>query len=171
MIELFNAIQISLETNNFYGALFIALTVPDICGKLENPNETPKNRYMKWFDKYLANKYIKHVGARHEEYVFLTGEDLYALRCALLHEYSGDITSQRVRKVINSFIFSSTLSHCLFITNKENGNKTLVLRIEVFCKDICNAIKEWTDNNSQDISIQKRLKLTLKIHKENSLKI
>lgn len=171
MVELLDAIQFSLETNNFYGALFIALTVPDICGKLENPNEKTQQRYIKWFDKYLANKYIKHVGANHEECVFLTGADLYALRCALLHEYSDDITNQKASEIINRFIFSSTLSHLLFVTNNKNGVKTLVLNANVFCRDICNAIKEWTDSNSQNISIQNRLKLTFKIHKKNSLVI
>lgn len=33
-----NAVKNSLEQENWYSALTLALTLPDICGKLENPD-------------------------------------------------------------------------------------------------------------------------------------
>ncbi len=171
MDKLINELQISLKINNWYSALLLALTVPDICGQLENPTKNSKERYLEWFNKYLSKNYIKTVGAQENEHIFLSGADLYALRCSFLHENSGDISNQKAREVINNFIFSTTLSHLLFITNKSNGKKTLILRVDVFCEEICNALREWISDHKNNMSVQERIKSTIKIHTEDSLGI
>lgn len=37
MEELMNSIRLSIKTKNWYGALTLALTLPDIAGKIEHP--------------------------------------------------------------------------------------------------------------------------------------
>lgn len=39
----------------------------------------------KWFNDYLRQKYTHYIGADSYEHQFLTGEDMYALRCSFLH--------------------------------------------------------------------------------------
>lgn len=45
MNHFINALEISLNTQNWYSVLFISLTLPDICGKIDEPNETSKKNY------------------------------------------------------------------------------------------------------------------------------
>ena len=107
MKELLDAIQSALKSQNWYAAIFLALALPDICGKLENPESMKsEERYKTWFNKYLSKIYCNHVGADQTEHVFLTGEDLFALRCACLHEGSDEISDQRCQLVLNKFKFT-----------------------------------------------------------------
>ena len=58
MKNLIAAINESLESKNYYAALFMALTIPDICGKLEYPEaKTNKERYYKWVENNLFKYY------------------------------------------------------------------------------------------------------------------
>jgi len=80
-----NSIEKSLENENWYAALSLALTLPDICANVSSPATGSKVRYVSWFNQYMLSKYTRQVGADKSEHVFLCGEDCYALRCALLH--------------------------------------------------------------------------------------
>jgi hypothetical protein len=82
-----NAIERSLNVENWYSALALALALPDICANVCSPNEGSQRRYVKWYNQYMLSKYTSHVGADRTEHVFLKGEDCYALRCALLTHY------------------------------------------------------------------------------------
>lgn len=42
MNHFIEALESSLDTQNWYSVLFISLTLPDICGKIDEPNETSK---------------------------------------------------------------------------------------------------------------------------------
>jgi hypothetical protein len=77
-----NAIRKSLKEENWYAALSVALTLPDICGKLQNPDLGSSRRYVMWFNDYLKPMYTGKVGPDRIEHVFLSGEDAYALRCS-----------------------------------------------------------------------------------------
>lgn len=57
MKDIVQALEQNLKERNWYGALFIALTLPDICGKIDNPKSRSGDRYSKWFEKYICAKY------------------------------------------------------------------------------------------------------------------
>lgn len=163
MDNFINAIDTALKNKNWYGALFIALTLPDICGKIEFPHLSSKERYINWFNKDMDNKY------KSQSVVFLSGEDCYALRCALLHEGTDDIAQQRSRKILEKFVFMTDGPHCnLSQNNYVNGKRVetfLQLRVDEFCKDICHSAEMWLKKVSKDTAIKKRLKNTMEIHK------
>ena len=48
----------ALENNAYFAALSLALTLPDVCGKAEYPNDGTGKRYKKWYDEYVG-KYEK----------------------------------------------------------------------------------------------------------------
>ena len=54
MIErIIKEINLSLENECYLSALGMALTLPDICGKAEYPNEkSTTKRYIEWFNTY-----------------------------------------------------------------------------------------------------------------------
>lgn len=152
------AVRKAIKNKNWYGALFIALTLPDICGKIDNPRESSSQiRYSKWFEKYME----KYSG-------FLPGSDCYALRCALLHEGTNDITQQRASEILERFEFMTDGPHCnLSKNNYVNGKRIptfLQLRVDKFCEDISIAVESWLHDVSSDQEIQERLSKTIEIH-------
>ena len=138
MDRFIDAIHTSPATQNWYAALYLSLTLPGICARLESNNrKTNRNKFVAWFDKYLASKYRPQIGADREMHVFLSGNDCYALRCAMLHEGESNIASQQCREVLERFHFTVVGSHCNQI------NSVLQLDVPTFCTDVCNAVESW----------------------------
>ena len=163
MEDIKKAILNANENKNWYASLFLSLTIPDICGKLENPSMNSKDRYINWFNRYIKNSYTDKNG-----FEFLTGDDCYALRCAVLHEASDEIEFQRARKILNSIKFTNNNSHCNYIN--VNDKKILQLNIKKFTEDIISAFDEWYNNikdNKKNIKDNKNMKQKI----ENIVKI
>ena len=154
------AIKKSLEVNNWYSALYLALTMPDICARLESENgKTSGQKYASWFDRYMLHKYQSNMGANRAPHIFLSGNDCYALRCAILHEGAADITMQRCREALDRFHFTVVGSHC------NQFHSVLQLDVPVFCSDICESIESWLIDFSRDHpDKQNRLLELLTIH-------
>ena len=95
-----------LNDNHSVAALTIALTLPDICGKAEYPNETSsRKRYIDWFNANLGE-------TENPPFVFLdnlpslTGEVVYQIRCSLLHQGTPSVDIYKIneeRNRTNSF--------------------------------------------------------------------
>ena len=156
ILNLKEAVETSVAEENWYAALALALALPDICGKLENPVITSQKRYIAWFDKYLLKIYTLSLFGNTT--VFLNGSDLYALRCALLHEGSEDISSQRAKQTLDTFIFSIEESHQLLI-----NNTILILNVTKFCQEVCVAVEEWFNDVKNDVDIMNRINSMLTI--------
>jgi hypothetical protein len=135
------AVKSAIAQENWYAALTLALTLPDICGRLEAPTAKSKERYVQWCTIHLTPRYTSRIGADSQEHVFLYGEDCYALRCAVLHEGADDIVSQHTRRALNSFQFirppQTGLIHCNQIGSR------LQLQVDRFCFDICAGVEDW----------------------------
>ncbi len=78
-------IRAALDNRLYFIALMSALTLPDICGKAEYPNEkSTGNRYRKWLNQYVNSREFGKY-----EYPAIEGleaEIIYKLRCNLLHQ-------------------------------------------------------------------------------------
>ncbi len=161
MERFINAAQSALNAGNWYGALAVSLTLPDICGRLENPSALTKERYLAWWLKYCQPKYTYFVGALREKHVFLAGDDAYALRCAYLHEGGSDISYQRARKALSEFIFvkppKSGSVHC------NQSDDRLQLQVDIFCNDICAGATTWSIEHKENSEINQRIALLLSI--------
>lgn len=147
MNHFISALETSLKTQNWYSVLFISLTLPDICGKIDEPNETSKKRTINWFNKYLKPTYTSNIGADHTEHVFLNGSDFYALRCAYLHEGSDDITSQSAQEILEKFKFIQPITNNICI-HRNQSHKTLQLQVDQFGEEVLDALKKWTNDIS-----------------------
>jgi hypothetical protein len=146
-----NAIEVSLETKNWYAALLVALTLPDICGYLENPEEKSSRRYVKWFNSYMTPKYTKRIGPSREEHIFLNGNDAYALRCSYLHSGTFHTDNEWIRDALNKFRFVTTPNNQEVHLNQ--SDQTLQLQVDLFCLEICEAVREWSENNKNNTDI------------------
>lgn len=159
MENLLKSVRQNLDTDNWYSALILSLTLPDICGGLENKPQGNK-RYSDWFEKYLNNKYAG----------FLSGDDCYALRCSFLHEGTNNIEKQRVRRVLDQFIFLPRGSHLISISKsilgdpKYDNKSILQMSVERFCLDIVAAVEVWMKDNQNNQTVQNNLKNMLEIN-------
>jgi len=152
------AIKKSIDSENWYSALTLALTIPDICGRLSNPELAKKSqkRYEKWLNEYVLHHYESPFHG--EGFTFMSGGDCYALRCALLHEGRDDVTGQKARReVLSKITFSTTGSHRCMI------NGVLVLNLQAFCNEICQGVQAWNEDFKDDSSVQEAVKELLVI--------
>jgi hypothetical protein len=152
----------SLQSKNWYAALFMALVIPDICGAVEHPNEKSGVRYVNWYNKYMLPKYSSTMGPLQELHVFLSGDDCYALRCSLLHEGTGDI-GKTISKILESVHFNEPPDkggrlHC------NQYKSVLQLQVDIFCNDLINAAHQWLSDVQGDAGIQARMQLLSKVH-------
>lgn len=155
MQNIVDSVYSALKNEDWYAALFVSLTLPDICSALEHGN-TSGEKYADWFEQNLS----QYKG-------FLSGNDCYALRCSLLHSGKDDISDQRKQEVLEHYVFLTKGSHCnLFKDCVFNGEKKsfLQLNTQIFCKDICKAVEDWLVSSSANSAIQARLKDTIEIH-------
>lgn len=144
MNEFVKSVYKALESGDCERALFTALILPDICSRAEHPEQTSMERWINWYNNYLANEYGR----------FLSAKDFYSLRCAYLYENKTDITNQRTKDKLRIILFMhdpSRSMHCnLFIT-------TLQLNTYTFCEDICKNIKKWIINNATNDKVNLEL--------------
>lgn len=175
MKHLTESITKSIETNNWYSAIAVALTIPDICSKINDGTKTNRKKYAKWFDDYVGENYKTNYSQNQLEMVrkysteqdyqnllkgtLLSGNDCYALRCAYLHEGTGKIITQRAREILDEIKFVEPNDQMNM--NGSIINNKLVLHIDEFCYHILLGIEKW---NSQLNDVQtERLNSFLKV--------
>lgn len=139
-----------LEADNHLSALMIALTIPDICGKILYPNDKCGERYRKWFDRYIGDYEQSPLAKKDEKWAkmpYMSGEVCYKLRCSLLHSGSDDIAN-KIR--INEFnlifgksaiIGSSTIEQR--IDYMSDGSEVVgpeIIKWDVNVNDLCNKL-------------------------------
>ncbi|MGH3654585.1 hypothetical protein [Glutamicibacter sp.] len=143
MKHLTNAVKMSVQHGNWYSALTLALALPDICSKVDEPSEkSVKKRYTRWADQYFTPKYTHNIGPERREHVFLSSNDFYALRCAVIHEGSDSVMLQKAREALDRFQFIAPhprghIIHCNLLDTH------LQLQVDKFCADVCEAVDEW----------------------------
>lgn len=79
-------IKACLDAGMYRMALLGALTVPDICGRIEYPDiDGDLERYAKWFDENIDVYNIGHVGKSGDKFSCFNGYMCYLLRCRVVH--------------------------------------------------------------------------------------
>jgi hypothetical protein len=97
----------------------------------------------------------------------LSGADTYALRCAYVHEGGGNILNQRARQALTHFHLvapseSGYLLHNILV--HEKGSATLILQVDIFCRDMIGAVGRWSNDVASNQAVQQRLQSLLEIH-------
>lgn len=158
-----DAVRSSLEAGHWLSALTLALTLPDICGRLESPTTKSERRYSDWWNKYLLASYQYQSGAGQPVRTFLSAGDVYALRCSHLHEGTDDTANQRAQVALTQFHFIEPPTDDSIVHCNQLGD-TLQLQIDIFCRDICAGGERWLDDVKGDRQIQARMDRLLSIH-------
>lgn len=140
--DLLEQIESNLSAKNYYTALFVTLTIPDICGALASSDGwTNREKYAEWFNNCVAHKHVAW-GKQ-----WLTGEDCYKIRCAMLHQGRSDhskISYSSVRFMIkqpNTAIVGGTISI---------SDETLYIDLPQFCRNIVQSAYDWLEEVEND---------------------
>lgn len=153
------SIRRSIAAENWNAALFMALTLPDLCGAIAYPDiEHSGPRYKHWFNENLSDLNKTIIGG--EEVVFLTASDCWALRCSLLHAGTADISEQRAQEVLNKFEFTTMGMHRI------RTERILTLNVSMFCEEVCDAVEAWYEACKGDPRVQDRVSKILKIREK-----
>lgn len=94
-------IEKALDNEAYLSALTLVLTIPDICGKAEFPNEgNNKRRYIDWYDKYVG-AYEQSSQTESDGLPYLSGEVVYSLRNNMLHQGTPNIEKKSIKNENN----------------------------------------------------------------------
>lgn len=162
MEDILFALQLAIDSKNWYGALFITLTIPDICSKLESPTINTNKRYPDWFDKFKDVLYKGH----------LTGRDCYSLRCSYLHEGIQVTEKHSSKENVDKFSFSPQGPHLISMENihvgsSEDGKTICHLSVKSFSEDMIRFARKWLKAVESNETIQKRISEMIKIKEIN----
>ncbi len=153
MENLIEAIRKSCETENWHAALYIALTMPDICAGIENPGTTSKGvRYKAWFDEYLRQAFVGN-----GSFCFLTADDCWALRNSLLHE--GSDMLQGAKAIVSQVKFTTLNMHRCRVED------VALFNVAAFCGDVIKAVQTWLERKGSDPEIAERLSAMARVEK------
>ncbi|MBO7450020.1 MAG: hypothetical protein J6U54_06580 [Clostridiales bacterium] len=164
--QIVKEIESSLRNENFMAALSLALTLPDICGKAEFPNEGTGNRYKKWYDEHVGKYerppdiYAKDDPERvvNDDMPYMSGEIVYSLRNCFLHQGTPNIEKNKIhepRCQLSHFSLtiasamdggSSSILHDCYT---EAGRRTLEINIVNLCCKLCLVAKDYYRDNNE----------------------
>lgn len=233
MDNLINAIKKAMDERNWYAALYMALCLPDICGKIDEPRSKSGRRYKNWFNKYLKHRYtdreipkpdfsqcknaeetlkiwnfyknvmvpqteetirltrkgteaclegddemhdklMKRVreiqldeSSFTREFEWLSASDCWALRCAVLHETTDDLSGQDAQERLNRLHFRTPKylpdGRIVGRVHKNlSSEMSLQVQIDIFCNDILDAVEVWKSEIERDSPKYKKLQSRIK---------
>jgi hypothetical protein len=157
-----DAVVRSVETQNWFSAIALALTLPDICGALETPREQNGVRYKRWFKQWMEPTYsvvIPVIGP----HVFLSADNCWALRCSYLHAGNGEIRPGNIQSALESFHFIEPPHNGRTIHMNKVG-EVLQLQVDKFCDEMIAAVEEWQGYVAGDLEIEARRQELLQVH-------
>lgn len=169
--QIANEIEKSIENECYLGALTMALTLPDMCGKAEYPTLGVKARYTQWYEEYIG-KYYREMSRSDDPEVadlpYISGELIYALRCDLLHSGTVDVNGHSMteeqnaltdfRLLIPSAKMKFTKATDTTITYGECGNvssRSFVVSIPFLCSVISNVARQFYNANKEKFAFLK----------------
>ena len=139
MERFFTSIEKAINANDLYGALSTALTIPDIAGKLENPDLGVGARYKEWYRNWLQDTYTG-TGPAVGGHVFLSDEDCYGLRCSYLHAGGGEL-ERKAKHTLERFHFIERPKWGS--AHRNQLNNVLQLQVDEFCMEMVEAGRRW----------------------------
>lgn len=123
--------------------LAVAMTValPDICSSLASEDgRTDGRRYKQWCQDNLAGG----------EFSFVTPDDLWSMRCGVLHNGRFGDLKHNVGRVIFALPGSMTFVNCQL-------NDAYFYSVVDFCRGFTDAVHRWMEANKSDATIQANL--------------
>lgn len=178
-----HAIRDAVRSENWFAALFLALSAPDVCGALENPAAGVGDRYKSWFNRYLKQKYdpsnlfelVLSTSPQSLENMppeaiqrlkslpsnaacAFTAEDCYRFRCKCLHQGLPEkIGGEKIHFTAPDKVGQLTIHMSSF-------DGLYQLQIDIFCLDICLAVERWIADVGANPDIKARMSQLIEVY-------
>lgn len=139
-------IKCALNMNLYNCAIAVSLTLPDICGKAKYPQALTAKRYKAWFDEH-AKKYFTIIATKlpeetEIEYIWLTSDECYALRCAVLHAGNYKVTNIDLAKIYIHAHKRNGSNYSKIIRDNKYADWDVI----ALCENLCKAAEEYYDS-------------------------
>jgi hypothetical protein len=150
-------IKKALGNGAYLATLALTLTLPDICGQVEYPDEKSSRKlYSAWFNKYVYEVHFKYDGEYKDSYTGteFDGDACYALRCKYLHNGNTNI-NKKVEITDFELCITSTDDSGIYVskfgvtTDLNTSIRTNSVRLDVrdLCNKICMAVAQYYNAN------------------------
>lgn len=144
---LLGEIERAVQSRFYLLALTMVFALPEICVSLASPDgRSNGDRYKAWCKANLT-----------EGFDFITGEDLFSMRCGVLHNGRFGDLKHRVARVIFALPSNVTMVNCKF-------NDAYVYSVEEFCRNFISAVRLWYQANSKDANVIANLPRMMTLH-------
>lgn len=153
LLGVIEEIRFCLKHNKLRIALGMALTLPDICGKVEfkNNNKMKDNeKYIEWCKMYLKNEGY----ATTDTDRVIDPKICYKLRCAYLHSGNTEL-NQREKDNFPFFKLriSSTEETGIYVERNyysDNNIKGIAIDVRHLCNVLCNSAELYYEGKSEE---------------------
>ena len=153
-------IKKSIDNECFIAALALALTLPDICGKAEYPDDSIAARYIRWYNTYVG-QYERPSDPYGSDMPYTSGELIYNLRNSLLHQGTPNIDAKKVKEErckVDKFILTISdvedagLSRVSYGEEYSVEKRVLEVNIINLCSRLTAAVKTYYAHNQSKFS-------------------
>jgi hypothetical protein len=135
--ELLNQINIAAECKLHLLAVSMAVALPDICVSLASPDgRSTGDKYKQWCSDNLKNG----------NFSFVTGDDLWSMRCGVLHNGRFGDLKHNVARVIFTLPGGPSFTNC-------QVNDAYLYGAVEFCRNMCDAAYAWYEAHKSDQTV------------------
>lgn len=147
MDDLMREIRAAIGGGAWVLALFGTIALPDICAALGSLNgQSTGSKYKNWVRGNLSDKYPH-----------LDPEELWQMRCSLLHQ--GNSSTRSYSRVV----FVAPGGGNVFHNNVLND--ALNLDLPTFCEDVMSAAESWFEANATNPTVAKNAESLVRWHR------
>jgi hypothetical protein len=145
LYPLLNEVNKAASSGMPFLAISMAVALPDICAALSSPDgRTTGDRYKDWCRDNLG-----------DEFNYVTPDDLYSMRCGVLHQGRFGGMKHSVARVI--FFLPggpATFTNCKL-------NDAYAYSVVDFCKNMADAVYRWCEKHKNDQTVQANIPLLM----------
>lgn len=156
-LEIINEIERCLSHEEYLAALALSLTIPDICGKAENPELKAGERYCTWYDTYMT-QYQESMDLYGSDMPYLSGEVVYKLRCNFLHTGNPNIDKEEIKNqkckidhftlLLSNDLLGDT-SHVGYGAGMKIVERGYSVNVRLLCTRVCNMARKYYADNKE----------------------
>ena len=132
-----------LDAGLYHLAFYVALTLPDIAGAIDDGTKAKNgDRYKKWFDSYAAEYFSWNW---QPESWTLTGDECWRLRCGILHQGTTEYALYALlsdEPVVSTGIYP-------------RQDEPSILDVDQFCRHMVRAFYDWIEEKESSFEFEK----------------
>ena len=156
MDELLDQMDAASAEGRHLIALYIAMTIPDACAGLQSTDGRSSGaKYKDWFDSNMLGGYDElPFGSGLDAKVWMTGQDCWLFRCAILHQARGDHTAAPDKRIA----FGIDGMH----KGRYAGN-LVIFSAQQFVHDMSRSARTWLDGARHSEPVASNLEHSIRL--------